>query len=730
MSFLAFTGLINTLTCIVLGFFVLIKHPKSLQNLSYFILNATVALYSLGYFFWQLSIDVTPATFWFKVLVTGFILLNSAYLFFVFVFLNMIKERWRILIGSLIINIFFVCLNLSDMFYRNLSPRFGLGFWPTPTIFFNVYLFVWFSQCFYGFYWLLVGQSLSSGRRKEQIKYFTLSAVVGFFGGATNWPMWYGINLPPYLNILISLYIAIVAYAIIRHNLMDIEVIVKKTAVFAGLFIFVYGVFTVVTILGQELFRNTLGWNQWFAMVPTVIVIIFATKPLETVLTNVTEKFLFQKKYDYKQILQAFIDEVITELNLENIVKGTEDLLAKTLHPKSFEIFLLNREGSQFASYRTGAFALKLDAGLAAELKRKKEIVSIEDGGSDPSKNTGLVAEIKQFGAVIAVPLVLQNELSGFMLLGAKKSDESYSKEDFEVLMDLAKTEAVAIKNARFVEELNLAQAELLRAETMKQVASMADGLSHQFNNRFQAISTPLGLLNFMITKTMAELPSASSEEKLKKMEDVLAKIKDGVSKASANAVRGGEIAKGLLKYSRPEKAGYQMQDIAKALNLGLELLEYKHADFSQIEIKKDIAQDLPQTWANMSYLQDMYQIVIDNAYDAIKQRLEDEPGLKGTVGVRISANQLKNLILIEVQDNGMGMRPDILEKVRNAVPYVTTKASSSEKSGYGAGVQVLRRLVGFHDGRLDYESNWGQGTKTIIEIPVKLQPIDTEARL
>src|SRR5258706_9975632 len=81
-----------------------------------------------------------------------------------------------------------------------------------------------------------------------------LAFNIGYFGGATNWPVWFRINIPPYLNSLIAVYGPIIAYAIVKHRLMDIQVIIKKTLAYSiittSLTIVYLG---VVTVCAQRL---------------------------------------------------------------------------------------------------------------------------------------------------------------------------------------------------------------------------------------------------------------------------------------------------------------------------------------------------------------------------------------------------------------------------------------------------------------------------------------------
>ena len=63
------------------------------------------------------------------------------------------------------------------------------------------------------------------------------------------------------------------------------------------------------------------------------------------------------------------------------------------------------------------------------------------------------------------------------------------------------------------------------------------------------------------------------------------------------------------------------------------------------------------------------------------------------------------------VEDNGPGMDADTLEKVQQ--PFVTTRAR-----GTGLGLSIVRRLVEAHGGRLQLQSEKGQGTKARVFLP------------
>jgi signal transduction histidine kinase len=80
---------------------------------------------------------------------------------------------------------------------------------------------------------------------------------------------------------------------------------------------------------------------------------------------------------------------------------------------------------------------------------------------------------------------------------------------------------------------------------------------------------------------------------------------------------------------------------------------------------------------------------------------------------VAISVAQRCGGALITVRDEGSGMTPEVLERIRK--PYFTTK-----EGGTGLGVAVARGLVEQHGGRLEFASVPGKGTTVSILMPAK----------
>lgn len=94
---------------------------------------------------------------------------------------------------------------------------------------------------------------------------------------------------------------------------------------------------------------------------------------------------------------------------------------------------------------------------------------------------------------------------------------------------------------------------------------------------------------------------------------------------------------------------------------------------------------------------------ILKNSYEAIDKKGE----------IDLSIKKEKNKVKIIVEDNGIGMTKEELKKLKEA--FFTTK-----QSGTGLGIYLSNEIIKRHNGTLTYDSNKGEGTKAIIEIPLK----------
>ncbi|MDD5422866.1 MAG: histidine kinase N-terminal 7TM domain-containing protein [Candidatus Omnitrophica bacterium] len=713
MTVYSFSSAIAFIICLTLSAFVFFKRRESAQNRFFVFVTLLIGIWCLFPVVTHTITDQASALFWGRVIYLFALVVPAVFLNFILIAIGLNNEKVQRRIVKLAYILFFLfsIVSFNPLFINNIKHMREYAV-VVPGPLYHLFVLFFGIMCLYAFYNLIMQYRLAEHSSKNRLRYLLVGFVIAYIGGILHFiPAYIGVEPIPH-DILLVMYTLIIFYAIVRHNLMDIEVVIKKTLIFSVFFIVTFGVFVIVTLLTQQITDGKL-----LGLALSSMIIIITARPIENLLVRLTDKYLFQKKYDYQHVIEIFLDDVITEMNLNKIISRTLELFDKTLRPVNPLIFVRNGVKDRLVAHSSAGEVINviatMDSPLVEYLKRHKNIVSIEEKtAGDP--DTAVVEEMKKNNAILAIPLMTRDDFIGFMLLGKKKSDMAYSTVDMSILNDLARTEAIALKNAEYIDELNALYAEKLQAKVKTELAAMADGMSHQFNNRFMVIAMALGYARNALTKISEGFSDAEKE----KVNSCI----ESVSRAEKSAVTGGEIARGLLNFSRPDKVGFKMVNVAETVDQALQMVEYKHPDFSRLEKIKTIQPGIPLTWANLTYIQEMYFIVFDNAYDAIQSKLLDDPDFKGKIDVSVACEDDKKTVSITVKDNGIGMTSDILEKVKEAIPYVTTKVSSG-KSGYGAGVHILKRLVEFHKGRIDYETLYGEGTAVKISMPVCDEP-------
>lgn len=233
--------------------------------------------------------------------------------------------------------------------------------------------------------------------------------------------------------------------------------------------------------------------------------------------------------------------------------------------------------------------------------------------------------------------------------------------------------------------ELEL-EAQLIQSQKMEAVGTLSGGIAHDFNNLLQAM---LGALELARTSTDA----ASLEESYGQLERSIDRARDLISH--------------LLLFSRGSGLEKDANDLRELISESLDMMRGMIPSSVEIEY---CAPDTPH-FANVSrsVLEQALLNLGINSYHATQ-------GAGGKILVRLMTNthedgQLQHVI--EFEDNGCGMPPEIMERVFE--PYFTTKDTGK---GNGLGLAMVHGAVKSHGGTISIQSTEGVGTVVSICLP------------
>ena len=222
------------------GTLVVLSNPRSKSNLLFALTAASVVLWSYSYFLWQISTDAESALYWVHWLMVGSIFVPPLYFHFVLSFLGVIKEHRIALVFGYMQAVFFAIIDWTPYFVRGVAPVPGFEFWPVAGSAFIWFLILWAVYALYPVVLLARRFYTSTGVEHRQILYILAGTVIGYIGGETNHFLWFGIPIPPFGTASVSIYLALVAYAVMKHRLFNMKVIATELLIFSlWLFIFI-----------------------------------------------------------------------------------------------------------------------------------------------------------------------------------------------------------------------------------------------------------------------------------------------------------------------------------------------------------------------------------------------------------------------------------------------------------------------------------------------------------
>jgi PAS domain S-box-containing protein len=254
----------------------------------------------------------------------------------------------------------------------------------------------------------------------------------------------------------------------------------------------------------------------------------------------------------------------------------------------------------------------------------------------------------------------------------------------------------------RDVTEQRKLQHQLLQAQKMESVGTLAGGIAHDFNNLLAGI---LGYASFMKSKM--------------KQDDPFFAYADTIEKSS---MRAAELTSQLLAFARGGKYDNKPIILNKVVEETLTIVERTLDKSVEVEAKFDT--QLPTVEADSGQLQQVLMNLCVNARDAMpgggKMIIETGVGeiSEAYAEIHIGAKAGKYVIL-SVSDTGSGM--DEQTKKRMFEPFYTTK---EEGKGTGLGLSMVYGVVKNHGGHIDVYSEPGQGSIFKIYLPISGKPV------
>ena len=515
------------------------------------------------------------------------------------------------------------------------------------------------------------------------------------------------------------------AYAVVQHDLFEIDAMVKRGAYYLVLTTAVGATYVLAVLAFNYVLR--LGAITDSTLFPFffTLAVLFLFNPLRSRFQAFVDRVFFGTRYDGAHVLAELGAELGGALTREHIAALVRACVDATLPNEATRLFV--RTNGDL--HEIGGDAA-LPAAIVDRVTTGKLLTVFDAQESHPTRtgagDDAVRAALGELQAVVAVPLTARGKLVGALTVGAKRSRLFYTAGDAEFLRALAHQTATALGNAAAYEaltalnarledrvrertaqvenanreltdayaELKEAETQLVHSEKMASLGRLVAGVAHEINNPVSAIASNVAPLRRRLEKAADTAANGNVGKLLAEAQEIVAVMARGAERTAA-------IVKDLRTFSRLGEVTRKPADLREGLEISIRLLEPRWRDRITIHRALD---DLPLVDCDPGQINQVFTNLIANACDAIAT----------TGNVWITAHASDTTVAIEVRDDGGGIPPEVLGRIFD--PFFTTKDIGS---GTGLGLAISHGIVTAHGGRIVVESTPGAGATFRVELPI-----------
>ncbi|MDR3547681.1 MAG: ATP-binding protein [Candidatus Pacebacteria bacterium] len=483
----------------------------------------------------------------------------------------------------------------------------------------------------------------------------------------------------PYLNLIGPFasvgFVIATAYAIIRHQLMDIRVVIQRGTIYSFLISCLIVLYIAVLLSIDNLFDASTGIAASVSAAITILIGITTIPRMERFFRKVTDPIFFKDHYDYASALNELANILNEGIRLDELAPQLVWTLGSLLKPARLE----------FEHLSSGTTFLYFGCTLPAQ-RRARRLARSED--SDEK---------------LRIPIVAHERTIGFLQFSAKCSGDPYTSEDRLLLRTFATQAAVALEKTRIysqLEEYSWSLEDKVQERT-KDITDMQQRQREFFDDISHAFQTPLTVI-----KNAMELLKNDPKDRDTLSFNYMEKSVDELS----------QLIRDVLQLARidalPEEEAHEIVDVS---SLVLEVIEYVDVICRQnrIRLSKDIE---PQLIISGSRKQ-IQEVLVNLLSNSV--RYMDGCSNKS---IHVLVRHTEDRVEICITDTGVGI-PEYL------LPHIFDRfyRAHGSDTGHGLGLSIVKRIIDRHGGTISAESRPGKGATFIVRIPIA-RPLSSQA--
>ena len=296
--------------------------------------------------------------------------------------------------------------------------------------------------------------------QRNRFRYLILALSITILATFINFTEWGKYPIDIAANTITAL---LIAYAILRHNLLDIRIVFRLGLLYSIITTILGLIYFLVITLTLSAVEALSGGRIFLLSVIVAILTAVIISPLREAAQSWIDRLFYRERYNAGLMLQRLSQATASLLDLEKITKIVLADIAKTMHIGHAAIFIKDNQENIFhllaeeGVSKKPALVFGVDHPIVKWMVRENRILTTNLLNVSPVFRALWKNELdylNEFPAQLLIPLNTKGELVGFIIVGPKRSTQRYLHDDEVILSTLANQTAIIIENARLYEDL------------------------------------------------------------------------------------------------------------------------------------------------------------------------------------------------------------------------------------------------------------------------------------
>ncbi len=447
------SAVINLCVCGV----VLLKKPNTGNSRVWCLFSLFLSVYLFGKFFAYISPtpDISLRYTWLFEL--GLLFIPPSFLYFIALYtkqdVKSAKTTYVVTLSYGISVLLFILDRTSLVSQRAVSYLNG---YSIEAPFFQGLSFSMYIGTFIvGVALLIRAHPRATGIRRTQYLFIAVALTGGFLLSITDFLSVFRMPIPSLGPIAIVFLNSVVAYAIVKHQLLDIKIIIRKALIYTVMTLGLTFIYLSIVFMSGELVGTINQSQRLVVTIAFIFTVAVVFEPVRGFVQSVIDRLLFKDIYDKHTAMTEFSSNIVRMMDIDDLLDKTLQILSKTFKVSSAFIMLIDSDKKNYVLKNfigwereelmecypgTDSFINSLS--LQQVIRNRTSVEYSFD--TEYSRRA-----MRRLGADVTIALQTKNQLIGFVCL-KDKVPGNYDTSDIEAIRALTDQLSIAIENADF----------------------------------------------------------------------------------------------------------------------------------------------------------------------------------------------------------------------------------------------------------------------------------------